>query len=643
MSTHNFRRYLDLLNEADLVPPNTNVALPSQGTFTNDQAIAAASAQENRCVKCGTPQAQHTGLKHAFAAEPGATGGGGIARIKQLQQELKAAGAPLGATGAGRDGIDGALGPLTRAAAAKNPAIAAKYSDVLGTETATPASQATISQLTTALDTIEQILAKYKVKMSESRSAAMPDQMATWRNLMEAGPRSAAQQASMKVAATGINPPNNPFGLTPGGVAPAAPPAPANPYVTRPGGSREAQAYQAQRAAQTASVSAPAQTMPYTQAAGKVAGKGLLKGAAGTVGRALPGVGAVLSAQDAYDRYQKGDYTGAGIAGVAGLTSFLPGLGWVAGLGLNAINLARDVANDPKINISPEDAAVLDQNLKAIQDLSKDPAVAAAITPEIRARLERVIKAAASVIVADTPAAGTQSATPVAAPDDLVKSVDGIEKILTKYQFEDVELANNVDIMTESELRSFVLKNMHLLTESEQMAVRRDMMTEAPAWLAKTAQKLAPKFKAGWDAAQAQANAAKAAAQTAAAAKAATPTGTVAGSAGSAAKKAWDTTKSVANTAFKATLATTAAAATFTGVQLYNMAKDANDSAEELMSDDNSYLSDADKAELGQHAAVLEKYLKTPEDAAKLPPEIQQRLAAINTRMKNLVAAGVDR
>lgn len=652
MSTHNFRRYLDLLNEADLVPPNAEVALPSSGTFTNDQAIAAAYAQENRCVKCGTPQAQHTGLKHAFAAGPSATGGGGISRIKQLQQELKAAGAALGATGAARDGIDGALGPLTRAAAAKYPAIAAKYSDVLGTETATPASQATISQLTTALDTIEQILAKYKVKMSESRSVAKPDQMASWRDLMEAGPtaqqrRSYQDAIQRTIPADTVTPAETPgfaqSKIQKGGYVPPAPTAPANPYVTRPGGSREAQAYQAQRAAQAAVAAGPAQAMPNTQAAGKVAGKGLLKGAAGTVGRALPGIGAVLSAQDAYDRYQKGDYAGAGIAGAAGLTSFLPGLGWVAGLGLNAINLARDVANDPKINISPEDAAVLDQNLKALQDLSKDPAVAAAITPEIRARLERVIKAAATVIVADTPAGSSQSATPAgtaAAPDDLVKSVDGIEKILTKYKFESISSVNNVDIMTEHELRNFVLKNMHLLSETEQMAVRRDIMTEAPtAWLAKTAQKLAPKAKAGWDAAQAQADTAKAAAQTVAAAKAATPTGTLAGSAGSAAKKVWDGTKWVTEKAFQAALAYGA----YTAYQLYDMLKGASDSADELMSDDNSYLSDADKAELEQHAAVLEKYLKTPEDAVKLPPATQQRLAAINTRMKNLVAAGADR
>jgi hypothetical protein len=73
------------------------------------------------------------------------------------------------------------------------------------------------------------------------------------------------------------------------------------------------------------------------------------------------------------------------------------------------------------------------------------------------------------------------------------------------------------------------------------------------------------------------------------------------------------------------------------------MLKGASDSADELMSDDNSYLSDADKAELEQHAAVLEKYLKTPEDVAKLPPATQRRLAAINTRMRNLVVAGADR
>jgi hypothetical protein len=572
--------------------------------------------QENRCVKCGTPQAQHTGLKHAFAAEPTAQGGGGgIARIKQLQQELKAAGAPLGATGAGHDGIDGALGPLTRAAAAKNPIIAAKYSDVLGTETATPAatpaaSQATISQLTTALDTIEKILAKYKVKMSESRSVGNTDQMATWRDLME------ITQADIDAAAAKR----------------AASQAAAQSTIN----SRFAADAQAKKIGQYYSDTL-AKPMPYSQAAqtaakgavgstGKVAATSAAK-VAGKVGsKFIPGVALGIGALDAVNRYQKGDYTGAGIAAGAGLVSLIPFVGVAGSLGLDALNIYRDATNDPKINISPEDAAVLDQNLKALQDLSKDPAVAAAITPEIRTRLERVIKAAASVIVADTPAAGGQSATPAgtaAAPDDLVKSVDGIEKILTKYKFEDIASDNNVDIMTESELRSFVLKNMHLLSESEQMAVRRDMINE----IVGTAAAAALAYKYG------KSIAAKAAKATPAVAKAGEEAATTASKAG---KYAWNTAKTG--------LGLATAYGAYTVGRWTQMASDLNNSLEQLSTkDDGSYLSDADKAELEQHAAVLEKYLKTPEDAAKLPPEIQQRLAAINTRMKKLVAAGVDR
>ena len=677
MSTHNLRKYLDLLNEAesrttlvanqpvipgqplsplqmatvdfgrqmgnqprpevqaaydmakkagvtpgsgagsatDLVPPNAEVALPSSGTFTNDQALAAALAQEDRCAKCGTPKAQHAGLKHAFAAETAAPGGGGIARIKQLQQELKAAGAPLGATGAARDGIDGDLGPLTRAAAAKNPAIAAKYSDVLGTETATPAAtpaatQANISQLTTALDTIEKILAKYKVKMSESRSVGNTDQMATWRDLMEltqaeADAAAAKRAASQAAAQSTIN----------SRFAADAQAKKIGPYYS----DTLAKPMPYSQAAQTAAKGAVGST-------GKVAATSAAK-VAGKVGsKFIPGVALGIGALDAVNRYQKGDYTGAGIAGAAGLVSLVPFVGVAASLGLDALNIYRDATNDPKINISPEDAAVLDQNLKTLQDLSKDPAVAAAITPEIRTRLERVIKAAATVIVADTPAAGGQSATPAgtaAAPDDLVKSVDGIEKILTKYKFEDIASDNNVDIMTESELRSFVFKNMHLLSESEQMAVRRDMINE----IVGTAAAAALAYKYG------KSIAAKAAKATPAVAKAGEEAATTASKAG---KYAWNTAKTG--------LGLATAYGAYTVGRWTQMASDLNNSLEQLSTkDDGSYLSDADKAELEQHAAVLEKYLKTPEDAAKLPPEIQQRLAAINTRMKKLVAAGVDR
>jgi hypothetical protein len=603
MSTHNLRRYLDLLNEADLVPPNAEVALPSSGTFTNDQALAAALAQENRCVKCGTPQAQHTGLKHAFAAEPG---GGGITRIKQLQQELKAAGAALGATGAARDGIDGDLGPLTRAAAAKNPIIAAKYSDVLGTETATPASQATISQLTTALDTIEQILAKYKVKMSESRSAGNTDQMATWRDLMEITQAEADAAAAKRAAAQ------------------AAAQSTINSRFAADAQAKKIGPYYSDTLAKTMPYSQAAQTATKgaVGSAGKVAATAAEKSAAKVAGKVgskfIPGVALGIGALDAVNRYQKGDYAGAGIAAGAGLVSLIPFVGVAASLGLDAYNIYRDATNDPKINISPEDAAVLDQNLKAIQDLSKDPAVAAAITPEIRTRLERVIKASARMIVADTPAAGQstngQAAAPagviaVAVPDDLVKSMDDIEKILAKYT-----VKNNI---SESELRSFVLKNMHLLTESEQMAIRRDMMNEGPAsWIAKAASGL----KAGWQARGA--DTVKAAAQ--AAKDAEGPTGTLSKLGGYMGNVIWDGTKWVAKTAAKTAVYVGGGGyAGYTALRLWL---------------DSGKLSDDDKKEIEQFAKIRDKY-----DASALSPAVQQRLAAIDATMAQLVQAGVDK
>lgn len=71
-------------------------------------------------------------------------------------------------------------------------------------------------------------------------------------------------------------------------------------------------------------------------------GKAALGSAGGALAKALPGVGLALGAKDAYDRFQKGDYTGAGIAGLSGVTSLVPGLGTAATLGLSAANLARD-------------------------------------------------------------------------------------------------------------------------------------------------------------------------------------------------------------------------------------------------------------------------------------------------------------
>ena len=166
-----------------------------------------------------------------------------------------------------------------------------------------------------------------------------------------------------------------------------------------------------------------------------------------------------------------------------------------------------------------------------------------------------------------------------------------------------------------------------MLSESEQMAVRRDMINE----ILGTAAAAALAYKYG------KSIAAKAAP---AVANAAATTATTTGKAG---KYAWNAAKlGLGGTAL------------YGAGQLYNMttelignlnqlARTANSFGQSAPGDNSSKLSDEDKAELGQHAAVLEKYLKTPEDAAKLPPDMQQRLAAINTRMRKLAAAGVDR
>lgn len=59
-------------------------------------------------------------------------------------------------------------------------------------------------------------------------------------------------------------------------------------------------------------------------------------------GRVLPGAGTVLNAADAYNRYQQGDYLGAGIAGIGAAASPFPVVGTAVGLGAGALNAGID-------------------------------------------------------------------------------------------------------------------------------------------------------------------------------------------------------------------------------------------------------------------------------------------------------------
>lgn len=69
-------------------------------------------------------------------------------------------------------------------------------------------------------------------------------------------------------------------------------------------------------------------------------------GAAATkvLGRAAPGVGAVLGAQGAVDSWKKGDYLGAALNGLSGAFSLVPGLGWIPAVGLGMWQAGREIS-----------------------------------------------------------------------------------------------------------------------------------------------------------------------------------------------------------------------------------------------------------------------------------------------------------
>ena len=88
----------------------------------------------------------------------------------------------------------------------------------------------------------------------------------------------------------------------------------------------------------TAEAAAPATAPATSPSALKSIGSGVGR----TLGRALPGVGAYLGFSDAYDRAKAGDWTGAGLAGLSGALSLVPGVGWVAATIPQAGLMAKD-------------------------------------------------------------------------------------------------------------------------------------------------------------------------------------------------------------------------------------------------------------------------------------------------------------
>lgn len=75
----------------------------------------------------------------------------------------------------------------------------------------------------------------------------------------------------------------------------------------------------------------------------KLLGKGVLKAGGKTLAKKLPfGLGLAAAGAMAYDRYKSGDYVGAGLEGLSGITAINPGIGTGASLAIDAVSMARD-------------------------------------------------------------------------------------------------------------------------------------------------------------------------------------------------------------------------------------------------------------------------------------------------------------
>ena len=453
---------------------------PASNSLRPRAEVAAAAGGDAHCAQCGTSKSMHQGLRHDFVqgndarpdpvSQTDKIGGNEKAdRIRKMQEELKKAGADLGNFGPDGNGIDGVIGKVTQAAMAKYPEIATKYPELASGGGENKETKVDLTKLNTALGAIEGILKKYKVNINEDRNSLTPaDQMKNWRALMEASP--GYDQYGNETGA-GYDSTRSTRRADPSSVR--------NREMPRMSG---ANLTPAQQAAQRAGLGMPrlAGVPAFGSAGSSAAGSSALKGAAGAVGKGVarlsPVLGAALAIPDVYSRAKEGDYVGAGISTLAGLASFFPLAGTAAALGLTGLNYYLDSNKTPTVDISAEDAKIIGDNIKIIQDWQKDPANKDALTTDLKTRIANDLKGVATLGVptqgsepapADAPAAdpagGSKNAIPAVAAD-LNTTLDNMDKFLAKHQFESV--------------RKDLLKNQHLLSETERMALHRDLLKE---------------------------------------------------------------------------------------------------------------------------------------------------------------------
>lgn len=123
------------------------------------------------------------------------------------------------------------------------------------------------------------------------------------------------------------------------------------PAVTKTTGIKVAGSPLAERVSAAAAAAKPAAGSPVRlskEAIQKIVANSdkYVKFAGKAFSKSLPWVGLLFGLYDSYQRIKKGDFIGAGIAGTSGLISMVPGAGVAAAIGLDLVNLIRDLYGD---------------------------------------------------------------------------------------------------------------------------------------------------------------------------------------------------------------------------------------------------------------------------------------------------------
>jgi hypothetical protein len=219
------------------------------------------------------------------------------------------------------------------------------------------------TELENSIKAIEAILAKNKIK-SESihpddalvleniSNFTLQEQMEIWSILIEAGPRTAAQQASMQAAATGVNPAHNPFGLTPDRAAPT------------------------------------------TSKTGKLAKFTSKLGGFSGIGRKF--------------------VTRAGASALAGPAALIVGAGMAAWTAYDVGKALYDTFKDDELpSMDPADQELIKKHMAVILQYQKNTDMMAQLPPELKTRLEGALKGL-DKIAAGTDSTSNQAASPAA-------------------------------------------------------------------------------------------------------------------------------------------------------------------------------------------------------------------------------------